>query len=73
MLPNLTFRHAAPHDEPVLRDMLYHAVFVPPGAAAPDGSVVAQPALACYVRGWGRHGDAGIVALSAGREPIGAT
>ncbi len=72
MLSNVTYRGAEPYDEPVLRDMLYLAVFVPPGSPAPDYSVVTHPDLARYVGGWGRQGDAGIIAVAANGEPIGA-
>ena len=71
-LSNITFRLAAASDEPVLRDMLYLAVFVPPGSPSPPYSVVAQPELARYVSGWGRRGDAGIIAIAANGAPIGA-
>ena len=72
MRPNLTFRRTRPHDQPILRDMLYHAVFVPAGFAAPDRAVLAQPALLRYVRDWGRQGDDGIITFSPDGEPIGA-
>jgi GNAT superfamily N-acetyltransferase len=71
-VPNVTFRPAEPCDEPVLRDMLYLAVFVPPGNLPPDYSVVEQPELARYVNGWGRLGDDGIIAVAANDQPIGA-
>jgi GNAT superfamily N-acetyltransferase len=72
LLPNLRFRLAEPSDEPILRDMLYLAVFVPPGSPPADPSVVAQPELARYVSGWGRRGDDGIIAVASSGEPIGA-
>ena len=72
MLPNVVFRVAGRDDEPVLRGMLYLALFVPPGAAAPDHSVVEQPELARYVSGWGRRGDVGIIAVGANGDSLGA-
>ena len=72
MLPNVVFRNAARHDEPVLRDMLYLALFVPPGSPAPDRSVVAQPEVARYVSDWGRGGDDGIIAVAPNGDAIGA-
>ena len=69
---NVMYRLAEPHDEPVLHDMLYLALFVPPGGTPFDYSVVTQPELARYVRGWGRWGDDGIIAMESGRGPIGA-
>ena len=72
LVPNLTFRPADPCDEPVLRDMLYLAVFVPPGNPPADYSVVEQPELARYVNGWGRLGDDGIIAVASNDQPLGA-
>ncbi len=71
LLPSVRFR-AKPSDEPVLRDMLYLAVFVPPGSPPPDYSVVAQPELARYVSSWGRRGDEAIIALDSNGDAIGA-
>jgi ribosomal protein S18 acetylase RimI-like enzyme len=72
LLNQLTFRNTEPSDEPILRDMLYLAVFVAPGTAAPDRSVVAQPELARYVRHWGRAGDDGIIVVASDGQPVGA-
>jgi GNAT superfamily N-acetyltransferase len=69
---SVTFRAADAADEPVLREMLKLAVFVPPGSPAPDDSVFEQPELTRYVRGWGRPGDEGIIAVAAGDKPIAA-
>ena len=69
---NVTFRPAEPSDEPILRDMLYLAVFVPPGSSPPDSSVVAQPELARYVHGWGRRGDDGTIAIASSGQSVGA-
>jgi len=69
---NVTFRLAEACDEPILRDMLFVAVFVPPGCSAPDYSVVAQPELARYISRWGRQGDDGIVAIASAGQPVGA-
>ena len=71
-LPNVTFRGAESGDEPLLRDMLYLAVFVPPGSRALDESVVSTPELARYVSGWGRRGDDGVIALGRNGDAIGA-
>jgi GNAT superfamily N-acetyltransferase len=72
LLPSVRFRRAEPSDEPVLRDMLYLAVFVPPGSPPPNYSVVEQPELARYVSSWGRRGDEGIIALDSNGDAIGA-
>jgi GNAT superfamily N-acetyltransferase len=52
--------------------MLYFAVFVPAGAPAPARSIVEQSELSRYVRGWGRRGDDGTIALGASGRAIGA-
>lgn len=63
----------APPDEPFLWDMLHQALHVPAGQAAPPRDVIYQPALARYVRGWGRPGDGGVLALEAATgQPVGA-
>jgi ribosomal protein S18 acetylase RimI-like enzyme len=69
---NLTLREATRDDEAFLWEMLHLAVFVPPGATAVPKAALADPDLARYVRGWGRTGDAGVVALMSMDEPVGA-
>ena len=69
---NLAFRIAAAGDEGVLVEMLYLAVFVAPGTAAPPRSIVAQPELRRYVGGWGRPGDDGVIASSPTGDSMGA-
>ncbi len=59
-------------DEPMLWQMLYHAIFVPEGEERPSPEIVQQPELARYVRGWGRPTDLGFKAVSAEGEPVGA-
>jgi ribosomal protein S18 acetylase RimI-like enzyme len=66
-------RPATPHDEPLLWEMLYLALFVPPGSPPLLPEVVHSPDLARYVRRWGREHDLGAVALHPTQgEPIGA-
>lgn len=68
-----TLRPLTATDEPVLWDMLYVAIHVSPGQAAPPRDVVFRPELARYVQQWGRPGDCGILATDpATSEPIGA-
>jgi GNAT superfamily N-acetyltransferase len=45
--------------------MLYHALYVPPGAAPLPRKIVQRPELARYVTGWGREHDMGFAALDA--------
>ena len=68
----MLFRIADPTDERVLRQMLYVAVFVPPGATPPPRSIVMQSQLSRYVSDWGRPGDDGVIAVAAEGEAIGA-
>jgi ribosomal protein S18 acetylase RimI-like enzyme len=72
LLQGLKFRVAEPQHEPLLREMLYLAVFVPQGETPPPPSIVAQPELARYVNSWGRPGDDGVIALAPDSYPIGA-
>ena len=60
-------------DQSHLSEMLYHAIFVLPGSAAPHSDIVLLPELSRYVRDWGKHGDIGYFAVdTAARLPIGA-
>jgi GNAT superfamily N-acetyltransferase len=66
-------RLATPHDEPLLWEMLYLALFVPPGSPALPREVVHSSDLARYVHRWGREHDRGAVALHPTQEePLGA-
>jgi ribosomal protein S18 acetylase RimI-like enzyme len=66
-------RFATPQDEPLLWEMLYLALFVPPGSPPLPREVVQRPELARYVRRWGREHDLGTVALHPTEgKPLGA-
>jgi ribosomal protein S18 acetylase RimI-like enzyme len=53
--------------------MLYEAAYWrPDGPKPPRLKALGDPARARYVDGWGRPGDAGIVALAESGEPVGA-
>jgi ribosomal protein S18 acetylase RimI-like enzyme len=59
-------------DLPFVREMLYEAAFWRDSSgAAPIGEALDQPDLAVYVEGWGRSGDAGLIAR-IGSAPAGA-
>jgi GNAT superfamily N-acetyltransferase len=60
-------RQATASDEPFLWEMLYLALFVPPGEEPRPRSVLGNPAIAQYVRDWGtQSGDSGLIALVNG-------
>jgi GNAT superfamily N-acetyltransferase len=65
-------RPAVGEDARFLADMLVEAANWSPGSLRPRLQVLADPALAPYVSGWMRPGDAGIVAESSAGDPIGA-
>ena len=70
---NLIIREAAAADEPFLREMLYHSLYVPDGCAPFDRGMVTRPEIARYVEGWGRSGDLGLIAVDPnGDEAVGA-
>jgi len=47
----------------VIRQMLYHAIFVPPGESAPSRDIVDTAPLARVWQDWGRIGDLALVAV----------
>ncbi|MEO6723858.1 MAG: GNAT family N-acetyltransferase [Blastocatellia bacterium] len=60
-------------DEPFLWEMLYQALFVPPGHSPFPRDLVREPEISRYVDGWGRDGDLGVAAVLAETQaPIGA-
>ena len=69
----LIILEASASDEPFLREMLYHSLYVPDGCPPFDRAVVSRPEIAKYVDGWGRPGDLGLVAVdSSTDEAVGA-
>ena len=67
----LNIRAVGPADEPFLWRMLAHTADLPPAEAPPGEAVRRDPGLSPYLAGWGRPGDAGVMAEVAG-EPVGA-
>ena len=59
------------NDEPFLWEMLYQALYVPPGQTPFAREVIYEPEISRYVIGWGKPDDAGIVA-SDENQPVGA-
>lgn len=68
----MELRPAAPGDVDFLHEMLYEAAHWRPGGPRPDPAEArADPRIAQYADGFGRPGDAGVVAEEDGR-PVGA-
>lgn len=66
-------RGALTTDLPFLAEMGGYAAHWRPGEAQPPADVLlADSRLGRYLAGWGRAGDAGIVALDEADRPIGA-
>lgn len=66
-------RPGTPADLPYLRAMLYEAAFWRPGTARPPlDEALAEGHIARYLDGWGRDGDAAVIADDASGEPGGA-
>ena len=59
---NIALRPLVRSDESLLWEMLYQALYVPPGRAPFARSILADADIACYVQGWGRKGDWGLLA-----------
>lgn len=60
-------------DEPVLWEMLYHALYVPDGHAPFPKEVVSRPEIARYVLEWGKANDAGFATVDQiTQHPLGA-
>lgn len=60
--PAIAIKAMRPEEYPLLAEFLYQAIHVPPGIPAPDRSVVELPELQRYIEGFGRSGDACMVA-----------
>src|SRR5215468_145189 len=70
---NFTFRRLDRMDEPFLREMLYHAIYVPDGQPPFAKEIINEPELAKYVDQWGRDSDSGYVVIdSTSLQPVGA-
>jgi ribosomal protein S18 acetylase RimI-like enzyme/predicted O-methyltransferase YrrM len=71
--PRSTVRRATSADEPFLRRMVYEALFVPPRGRPFPESVLDEPDISHYYRGFGaRRGDVGRVAVTDAGQRSGA-
>ena len=70
-MKNVSFRPIVSSDEPFLWEMLYLALYVPEGEPPFPREILHEPDIACYVQGWGRLGDWGLLAHD-GERPVGA-
>jgi ribosomal protein S18 acetylase RimI-like enzyme len=68
---DFSIRKIKSSDTSVLKEMLYHAIFVPEGAPKPAPDIVEQPELKRYIVGWRYPEDMGFVAV-ADQRVIGA-
>jgi ribosomal protein S18 acetylase RimI-like enzyme len=52
---------------PLLKDFLYHAVFIPPGEKPPPRDIIKDPNVFIYIDGFGnKRGDYGVIAEQDG-------
>ncbi len=70
--PAFALRSARQADGAFLADMVVEAANWRPGAARARHDVLAGADYQRYLAGWMRPGDAGVIAETAGGEPIGA-
>jgi GNAT superfamily N-acetyltransferase len=64
---DINLRPILPIDEPFLWEMLFLALYVPEGRPAFPREILNDPDTACYVQGWGRPGDWGLLAWDGDR------
>jgi ribosomal protein S18 acetylase RimI-like enzyme len=71
--PAYHFRTITTRDEKILQDMLYLAIYLPPGESLLAADIVNIPDLKKYYAGWGKPHDFGLIAIEANSlEPLGA-
>lgn len=59
----MRIRAIEPHEPALLRTYLQLSIFVRPGDPPTAPDAVDRPEIACYIEGWGRYGDDGVVAV----------
>lgn len=65
-------RPLTPSDQPFLWEMLYQSLYVSEGTEPFERSIINDPEIAKYVKGWGRENDAGFIAVDEDGRPLGA-
>jgi GNAT superfamily N-acetyltransferase len=63
-MPEIDLRPITPSDQTFLWEMLYQALYVPPGKPPFPRAILDEPDIACYVQDWGRPGDWGLLAYA---------
>jgi len=63
---------AGDQDLAFLEEMLYQAVYVPPGEEKPPRNITRKPELYKYVFPWSQEADSGLIALDAEGKKLGA-
>lgn len=61
-----------PDEQAVLRNLLYQAIFVPPGHPSPDRQLIDEPELSRYAEHWGQADDRAVFAIFKGKVIGGA-
>ncbi len=67
----ITFRKANEFDGGTIKEIFYHAIYIPEGAEPAPREIVLMPELQRYYENWKREGDIGYIAL-LGNESVGA-
>jgi ribosomal protein S18 acetylase RimI-like enzyme len=60
---SIRIRPLEPADAPLLAAYLRLSIFARPGDAPPPDDIVERQEIACYIEGWGRYGDDGVLAV----------
>ena len=64
-------RKAGSEDMPLLREILYEAIFIREGEEKPDPSIIDNPDIFKYLSGWMKNTDTGFIAETGG-QAVGA-
>ncbi len=67
---SVTFRRITASDQDFLWEMLYQAIYTPPGEPLPPRAIIYQPELAHYVQDWPKPGDLGMLAEDSSRSTL---